>query len=191
MDDSAVCSWPASRRKAARHVSRRAPSTRVAMSAILNWMAWNSAIAWPNCRRSRAYFIDASRQAWAMPTEKAAMPMRPRSRIRSVSMKPWPSAPRRFPEGMRQSSKTSSDVSDLLSPRQRREEAALLLVGAGEEDVAGAEAVVGGHGEGHSRIDSGQLLHHEGIVECRHARAAVLGGPDDTHEAELPQLRED
>ena len=36
----------------------------------------------------RAYFIEASRLAWAMPTEKAAMPMRPRSRMRSVSTKP-------------------------------------------------------------------------------------------------------
>src|SRR5207247_10268158 len=49
----------------------------------------------------------------------------------------------------------------------------------------------GGAEEDPARSDAGQRLHHEGIVECRHARAAGRGGPDDTHEAELPQLRED
>jgi alkylation response protein AidB-like acyl-CoA dehydrogenase len=39
---------------AARHVSRRAASTLTAISAILNWIAWKSAIGWPNCFRSRA-----------------------------------------------------------------------------------------------------------------------------------------
>src|SRR5207249_7655585 len=80
---------------------------------------------------------------------------------------------------------------DLLAARQRREKAPLLLVRAGEEDVAGAEAVVGGDGEGHPRVHAGELLHDDRVVERRQARAAVLGGPDDAHQAEGPQLRED
>src|SRR5512143_2084819 len=51
-----------------------------------------------------------------MPTEKAAMPMRPRSRILSVSTKPMPSRPIRLPAGTRQSSNTSSEVSDERTP---------------------------------------------------------------------------
>ena len=35
--------------------SSRAAAVRVSMSASLNWMPWNSLIALPNCRRSRAY----------------------------------------------------------------------------------------------------------------------------------------
>ena len=34
--------------------SARDAVTRVAMSASLNWMAWNSLIGWPNWRRSAA-----------------------------------------------------------------------------------------------------------------------------------------
>ena len=54
IEDSAVCSLPESRRTAAFQVRSRAASTLVTMSAILNWMAWKSAMAWPNCRRSVA-----------------------------------------------------------------------------------------------------------------------------------------
>jgi hypothetical protein len=38
----------------ARYSSSRAAAVRVSMSASLNWMPWNSAIAWPNCLRSFA-----------------------------------------------------------------------------------------------------------------------------------------
>ena len=43
---------PVSRRYAARYVSQRAASSSVAMSASLNWIAWNFAIGWPNCTRA-------------------------------------------------------------------------------------------------------------------------------------------
>ena len=35
---------------AARYVSSRAASIRVALSASFHWIAWNEAIGWPNCR---------------------------------------------------------------------------------------------------------------------------------------------
>ena len=44
------------------------------------------------------------------------MPMRPRSRMRRVSTKPMPSWPRRFCAGTRQSSRTSSEVSEQRTP---------------------------------------------------------------------------
>ena len=40
-----------SRSDAARYVSQRAASSSVAMSASLNWIAWNFEIGWPNCTR--------------------------------------------------------------------------------------------------------------------------------------------
>ena len=43
--------WPVSRRYAARYVSQRAASSSVAMSASLNWIAWNCEIGCPNCSR--------------------------------------------------------------------------------------------------------------------------------------------
>ena len=45
---------PVSRRYAARYVSQRAASSSVAMSASLNWIAWNFEIGWPNCTRCLA-----------------------------------------------------------------------------------------------------------------------------------------
>ena len=42
---------PVSRSDAARYVSQRAASSSVAMSASLNWIAWNFEIGWPNCTR--------------------------------------------------------------------------------------------------------------------------------------------
>ena len=44
---------PVSRRYAARYVSQRAASSSVAMSASLNWIAWNFEMGWPNCTRCR------------------------------------------------------------------------------------------------------------------------------------------
>ena len=40
-----------SRSDAARYVSQRAASSSVAMSASLNWIAWNFEMGWPNCSR--------------------------------------------------------------------------------------------------------------------------------------------
>ena len=51
-----------------------------------------------------------------MPIEKAAMPMRPLSRMRSVSTKPMPSRPSRLAAGTRQSSNASSEVSEERTP---------------------------------------------------------------------------
>ena len=80
---------------------------------------------------------------------------------------------------------------DLLAPGQGHQVLLLLLLGAGQEDVAGAEAVVGGHGEGHPGVHARQLLHDDRVVERGHARAAVLRGPDHAHEAQLAELGED
>ena len=197
-----------------------------------------------------------------MPSEKAAMPMRPRSRMRRVSMKPVallaeqvrrpgcgsprtparrcprsarracpPSCPERKPFVPRSTMKAEMPFLPLLrsvtamttamsarrplvmkvlepfstqqspsrtavvlvppasepalfsvrpqqpsfSPRASgHQELLLLLLGAGQEDVARAEAVVRGHGEGHPGVRARQLLHHDRVVERGHARAAVL-----------------
>ena len=54
----------------------------ISMSAILNWMAWFAPIGRPNACRSLAYFTDSSTQPWARPVARAAIAMRPSSRMR-------------------------------------------------------------------------------------------------------------
>jgi len=60
------------------------------MSASFHWIAWKSAIFFPNASRSFAYASESSRQARAMPTACAAMPMRPPSRVESAILNPSP-----------------------------------------------------------------------------------------------------
>ena len=72
---------PASIAAAARQVMIRASSICVPMSASLNWVPWKVAIGTPNWRRAAEYASEASRQAWATPTDSAAMATRPLSSI--------------------------------------------------------------------------------------------------------------
>ncbi len=51
-----------------------------------------------------------------MPSAWAAMPIRPPSMATIATLKPSPSAPRRFATGTRQSSKTNSAVSEARMP---------------------------------------------------------------------------
>ena len=73
------------------------------MSASFHWMPWNSAMALPNWRRSLTYLSAASSAPRPMPSESAAMEMRPPSSMRMASTKPSPSLPRRFSSGISQS----------------------------------------------------------------------------------------
>ena len=75
------------------------------MSASMNWMPWNSAIALPNCLRSLTYAVACASAPAAMPTACAAIVTRVWSRVRSAVLKPVPSAPTSRSAGMRQSSK--------------------------------------------------------------------------------------
>src|SRR6218665_2350975 len=77
MEAAAVASVPASSLCAAERTSRRAASVSFAMSASMNWMPWNSAIAWPNCLRILACSTDASSAACRMPTASDPMPPPP------------------------------------------------------------------------------------------------------------------
>jgi hypothetical protein len=56
-------------------------------------------MGWPNCWRSLAYFTLASKAPLAIPKLKAAMLMRPPSRIFIACWKPSPSLPRIFSSG--------------------------------------------------------------------------------------------
>src|SRR5208337_4149227 len=109
------CIWLLSR-YAARRISSSAASMRVAMSAILNWMAWNSEMGLPNCTRSLEYLIDSSRQHLAMPRAWDAMPIRPESSVVSICRKPDPGSPSMASLGMRASWNTSSEVPEPLIP---------------------------------------------------------------------------
>ena len=53
-EETSVLRVPWSSSTADFHVSRRAASISVAMSASMNWIAWWEAIGTPNCTRSRA-----------------------------------------------------------------------------------------------------------------------------------------
>src|SRR6266850_1507861 len=116
---SSVCGAPWSFRVAAFQVRSRAASISVAMSASFHWIAWKSAIFLPKASRSFAYASASSRQARAMPTACAAIPMRPPSRVDRASLKPPPASPSRFAAGTRQSWKTSCAVSDPRMPSLR------------------------------------------------------------------------
>src|SRR6185312_5240113 len=74
-----VMGSPRSLADAAAYSSARAAVIRVAMSASLNWMAWNSLIGLPHWRLSAAYAVETSRAAHAMPIDGAEMPSRPLS----------------------------------------------------------------------------------------------------------------
>ncbi len=73
-------------------------------------------MGWPNCSRSAAYSRAASRAAWAMPTPRAAMVMRPALSVSSACLKPAPSSPSRRSAGTRSESNRSSAVGQPLSP---------------------------------------------------------------------------
>ncbi len=113
---SAVKGSPRSFSVAARHTKRRAASTSVAMSASIHWIAWSSAMGLPKAWRSFAYASESSRQARAMPTACAAIPIRPPSSVESAILKPWPTSPRRWSSSTRTFSKTSCAVSEPLMP---------------------------------------------------------------------------
>ena len=70
----------------------------------------------PNWLRSCEYSSAASNAPCAMPTDRAAIEMRPPSSTRKASVKAAPSFPNRFSGGMRQSSKIISDVSLARKP---------------------------------------------------------------------------
>ena len=110
---------PASIAAAALNTISRAASISVAMSASLNWSAWNSAILRPNCSRVSMCSRAASKQARAPPSEQAPMLTRPPSSALSAILKPSPSAPSRLATGTRQSSTISIAVGWLCQPSLR------------------------------------------------------------------------
>src|SRR5664279_5015444 len=59
--------------EAACYTSVRAASTSMAMSAIMNCRAWNSASFLPNCLRSLTYAMPTSSAPWAIPIAWAPM----------------------------------------------------------------------------------------------------------------------
>ena len=98
------------------HVSRRAASISVAMSAIMNWIAWCIAIGTPNWTRSLEYSVANSNDARAMPTAIAATPGRVRSRVCMASLNPWFSSPSRFSSGTSMSLKLTVAVFEARWP---------------------------------------------------------------------------
>ena len=96
---------PWSSRTAEFQTSRRPASTLVAMSAIMNWIAWCIAIGTPNWTRSFEYSVAYSNAARPMPTAIAETPGRVRSRVIIASLKPLFSSPSRFSAGISTSSK--------------------------------------------------------------------------------------
>ncbi len=97
-------------------VSRRAASISVAMSAIMNWIAWCMAIGTPNWTRSFEYSVANSNAARAMPTAMAATPGRVRSRVIIASLKPLFSSPMRFSSGISMSLKVMVAVLEARWP---------------------------------------------------------------------------
>src|SRR5882724_3159103 len=106
--------WSASR--AARKTSRRAASSSVAMSAIIQRSAWKSAMGLPNALRSLAYATLSSSAPRPSPTLSAPMVIRPLSRIFKVSTNPPPTSPMRRQSSTKTSSITSSAVSEERMP---------------------------------------------------------------------------
>src|SRR6267378_4663995 len=101
---------PRSLSQAARLTRVRAASMRIAMSAIMNWIAWCSAIGFENWMRSFAYLTDSSKAPWEMPTAIEPIPIRPPSRILRALTKPWFSPPSNASFGTRQSVRRTCDV---------------------------------------------------------------------------------
>src|SRR5580704_5712610 len=79
-------------------------------------MAWNSEIKRLNCLRCLEYFNAASYAPCAMPTDSAAMDMRPPSRMRRLSMNPSPSLPQSWEFGRRQLVQITSPVGEQRIP---------------------------------------------------------------------------
>src|SRR3569832_1206332 len=84
---------PLSTIHAALWVSNRVDSYAIAISAIMNWIAWCWAIGTPNVLRSSAYFVDSSRQRRIKPDTPAAIQGRERSNVFIATLKPPPSSP--------------------------------------------------------------------------------------------------
>ena len=70
----------------------------------------------PNVLRCLAYRRDASRDACAIPTAWAAIPIRPPSNVVMAIRNPSPSLPTLFAKGTRQSSRAIDTVSELRMP---------------------------------------------------------------------------
>ena len=100
----------------ARCTRRRAPSTFMAISAIMAWTISKEAIGLPNCTRTLAYSLQARKAASAMPTEIEPTKGRAASRVSMAMRKPWPSRPRRSSTGTKQSWKISSVVLEARIP---------------------------------------------------------------------------
>src|SRR5271165_584435 len=73
-------------------------------------MAWNSEMNRPNCLRCCEYLRAASNAPCAVPTESAAMEIRPPSKVRRLSTKPSPSLPSNCDCGRRQLLNRTSPV---------------------------------------------------------------------------------
>src|SRR5882672_4257540 len=116
MAASRVYGLPASASRAARKTSKRAASSSVAMSAIIQRSAWNSAMGLPNALRSLAYAMLSSSAPRPSPTLSAPMVIRPLSRIFKVSTNPPPTSPMRRQSSTSTSSITSSAVSEERMP---------------------------------------------------------------------------
>ncbi len=104
-EETSVLRLPWSSRTADCHISSRAASTLVDMSAIMNWIAWCIAIGTPNWTRSLEYSTANSKAARPMPVAIAATPGRVRSSVIIASLKPWFSSASRFSAGTSTSSK--------------------------------------------------------------------------------------
>ena len=107
---------PWSSRTAECQTSRRPASTLVAMSAIMNWIAWCIAIGTPNWTLSLEYSAAYSKAARPMPTAIAETPGRVRSRVIIASLKPLFSSPSRFSAGISTSSKEMVAVLEAAGP---------------------------------------------------------------------------
>ena len=77
----------------------------------------------------------------------------------------------------------------IFSPRASGARNCLLRLGAEQEDVRGAEAVVRRHRQRDARIDARELFDADAVVDRRHAGAAVLLGELNAQQAERRQLR--
>src|SRR5262245_30002008 len=86
------------------------------MSASFHWIAWNSAIGLPNCRRSSAYARAVSYAACAMPSACAAIPIRPPSSVDIATENPFPSSCRSRSRPTCAPSIARSTVEDELRP---------------------------------------------------------------------------
>ena len=135
-------------------------------------------MAWPNCLRCLAYLVAASSAPCAMPSARAAIEMRPPSRIFRLLMKPSPSGPRRFSAGTRQSEKITSEVSlarmpSLFSFLPGLESGHALF----QDEGADAVGVFGFVGDRHGHADVGVMsVGGEGFRAVQNPVIAVAHG---------------